>query len=234
MSKLINTLVLPVFMIVILLTDSGAVSAEQAGAGVKIAKPKPFTVTAPDKLGVNENGKGLKVGSLVKDYTINDINDKPYAISQTWREKPALIVFYRGGWCPFCNMQVRELSENYAKLSAAGVQTVLISADEPDKSAMISAEYNIPFPVLSDPDLLVHKAFNVVLTLDAATVEKYKGYGINLRDWSGKDHNSFAVASAFLIDRQGRVLVSHAPEDYRSRPSTEQLLNLIKQHVKTQ
>lgn len=92
---------------------------------------------------------------------------------------------------------------------------------------MISAQYDNPFPVLSDPNLTAHKAFDVVLELDAATLEKYQAYGINLRDWSGKDHNSIAVASAFVIDQSGRVVVSHAPEDYASRPSIEQLLALI-------
>ncbi len=198
----------------------------------KFATPKPYKPTATENLGVNENNKGLKVGHHVEELTINDMHGKPYPLKNAWQDKPALIVFYRGGWCPFCNMQVRELATKYDKLKAAGVQPVLISVDEPDKSAIISAQYDIPFPVLSDPDLLAHKAFNVVLELDAATLEKYKEYGINLQDWSGKSHNSIAVASAFLIDTSGNVMVSHAPEDYASRPSVEQLLALIEKMEK--
>ncbi len=222
---LLSTVLLAFFT----LTSTGCTesSPSQSPKPTEIAEPKAYKPTATEKLGVNENGKGLQVGQQIEELTINDMHGKPYPIKNAWQDKPALIVFYRGGWCPFCNMQVRELATNYSKLESAGVQPVLISVDAPDKSAMISAQYDIPFPVLIDPDLLAHKAFNVVFELDAATLEKYKEYGINLQDWSGKDHNSIAVASAFLIDKNGQVVVSHAPEDYTSRPSVEQLLVLI-------
>ncbi|MGI9284368.1 MAG: peroxiredoxin-like family protein [Pseudomonadales bacterium] len=204
-----------------------ATPTDKTSNSVTVAEPREYKPTATEKLGVNENGKGLMVGEHVEELTINDMYGKPYPIKNAWQDKPALIVFYRGGWCPFCNMQVRELAVNYDTLEEAGVQPILISVDEPDKSAMVSAKYNIPFPVLSDPNLLAHNAFNVVLKLDAATLEKYKEYGINLQDWSGKGHNSIAVASAFLIDKNGHVVVSHAPEDFASRPSVDQLLAMI-------
>lgn len=209
--------------------ESSRSKAKPSQDTVKFAEPKQHKPTATDKLGVNENNKGLTVGDHVEEITINDMHGKPYPIKNAWRDKPALIVFYRGGWCPFCNMQVRELAVNYDKLKAAGVQALLISVNEPDKAAMMSARYDIPFPVLSDPNLVAHNAFNVVLDLDAATLEKYKEHGIKLRDWSGESHNKIAVASAFLVDQSGHVVVSHAPEDFASRPSVEQLLTLIAQ-----
>ncbi|MGI9294804.1 MAG: peroxiredoxin-like family protein [Pseudomonadales bacterium] len=231
MKNFIRTFALPVTLLVTLFSVSANVAAatpaSKTNDPLKIAEPREYKPTATDKLGVNENNKGLKVGERAEELTINDMHGKPYPIKNAWQENPALIVFYRGGWCPFCNMQVRELATNYDKLKAAGVQPLLISVDEPEKSAMVSAEYDIPFPVLSDPNLIAHNAFNVVLELDDATLEKYKEYGINLQDWSGKGHNSIAVASAFLIDTSGHVVVSHAPEDYTSRPSVEQLLALI-------
>lgn len=224
----------PLSLLVTLFTTTANIYAatpaqSQAKNTVKIAEPKEYKPTTTEKLGINENNKGLTVGDHVEELTINDMHGKPYPIINAWRDKPALIVFYRGGWCPFCNMQVRELAVNYDKLKAAGVQPLLISVNEPDKAAMLSVKYAIPFPVLSDPNLIAHNAFNVVLDLDAATLKKYKEYGINLQDWSGKDHNKIAVASAFLIDQSGHVVVSHTPEDFTSRPSVEQLLALIEQ-----
>lgn len=196
--------------------------------GVYLPDPRSYVAAPDESIGLNQNGKGLAVGTHIESVSISDMHDSEYPLEEAWQEKPALIVFYRGGWCPFCNMQVRELSVFHHRLVEAGVQTVLISADAPDKSALLGAKYEIPFPVLSDPDLLAHRIFNVVLTLDEQTVATYKNdYGIDLEAWSGRDHRSFAVASAFIVDQQGMVKASHAPEDYRQRPSIEQLLQMI-------
>ena len=200
---------------------------EHRESRVQIAEPRAFSITADDLLGVNESGKGRPPGHPVADFSLKDIQGNDYAINQSWQDQPALVVFYRGGWCPFCNMQVRELSENHQKLVDAGVQPVLISVDEPDKTAMLSAQYSIPFPVLSDPDLTAHREFNVVLELDEATLSRYEEYGIELAAWSGMDHNAIAVASVFIVGTKGEILLSHAPEDYSARPSIDQLLMMI-------
>ena len=198
------------------------------GAEVSLPDPRSYVAAPDESIGINQNGKGLAAGTQIESVSVSDLYGAKYALEDAWKEKPALIVFFRGGWCPYCNMQVRELSVYHSKLQEAGVQPVLISVDEPDKSALLGAKYDIPFPVLSDPDLIVHKQFNVVLTLDKNTVDVYKNqYDIDLSAWSGRDHRSFAVASAFVVDKDGVVRVSHAPKDYSQRPSIEQLLKLI-------
>jgi hypothetical protein len=75
--------------------------------------------------------------------------------------------------------------------------------------------------------LIAHEAFNVVLQVDDERLEAYKSKGLLLKDWSGQEHNKVAVASAFIVDQQGRVLFSHAPIDYATRPSIDQLLSVI-------
>lgn len=240
MNHLMKVLALPLTLAIVFFAISANIHADapldkskqvENKNTLKLAKPKEYKTTAADKLEMNENDKGLKPGEKVKEFVINDMLGKDYPIKRAWQDKPALIIFYRGGWCPYCNMQVRELSVNYEKLKDAGVQPILISVNEPDKAALMTAQYEIPFPVLSDVDLLAHNAFNVVLTLDDATLKKYKEYGINLKDWSGKDHNSIAVASTFLINTDGKVLVSHTSMDYASRPSIKQLLELVDKHI---
>ena len=198
---------------------------------LKVATPMDYTAVENAALGVNENGKGLEPGTEIVALTIADIHGKPFELQQAWREQPALVIFYRGGWCPFCNMQVRELSVKYPQLQAAGVQALLISVDEPDKAAMVDAQYEIPFPVLSDPKLIAHEAFNVVLELSEENLARYREYGLDLSAWSGQEHNKIAVSSVFLIDQSGTVLFSHAPEDFRSRPSVEQLVAVIESHL---
>lgn len=204
------------------------------GACDKQAKPtlilpdlKAYTLLTDAQLGSNENGKGLSLGSKVESVDLKTTAGKKYVLASAWQDKPALIIFYRGGWCPYCNMQMRELSQNHAKFDEAGIQLVAISVDQADAAALTSSTYQIPFPVLSDSELVALNTFNVAMPLDAETLSRYKAYGIVPSDWSGKNHNTIAVSSAFIIDTQGRVRFSHATSDYKSRPSPEQLLHVI-------
>lgn len=195
---------------------------------VSVAKPKQYKQIEADEVGVAEEGVGVAVGTQVPNITLNDIEGKSVHLRDYWADQPVLLVFYRGGWCPYCNMQVQELSGRYEAFKAAGIQPVLISVDAPDKAAMVDSQYAIPFPVLSDSALKAHTAFNVLLKLDGVTLAKYKLFGIVPQDWSGKTHNTIAVASAFVVDTAGVVKAAHASSDYASRPSADQLLALAK------
>ena len=201
-----------------------ACSEQRPDEAVALAPAGTFNALADDGLGVNENGKGLAVGTQLGSVTVKTVHGRHYELSDAWAEKPALIIFYRGGWCPYCNGQVKQLSDEYDKLQQAGLQPVLISVDKPGRSALVDAEYDIPFPVLSDAQLAAHKLFNVVLKLDAKTLVRYKQYGVVPQQWSGEDHNSIGVSSAFFVDTQGVVRLSHAPADFRVRPSVDQLV----------
>jgi peroxiredoxin len=133
------------------------------------------------------------------------------------------LIFYRGGWCPFCNFQIRELTHAYGELRKRGVMPVAVSVDRTDEATRTSATYEIPFRVLSDPDLQAHEAFKVVHHADDAEVARLKGFGMDIEQYSGRDHHAIAIPSMFVIDKSGMVRWAHAARDYKTRPSPEQL-----------
>ncbi len=187
----------------------------------------PLAVTAEDKLGTNDEGIGLKVGDTIPDFTVKahngDIVDKDVLL----QEAPLLVIFYRGGWCPYCNAQIRQLTTAYPEFKQRNVYPVLISVDEVDGATLASKTYDIPFAVLSDPNLSALTAFNVIMSVDAETYKQYQDYGIDLEKWSGQNHHKIAVSSAFLIDKAGIVRWAHTSKDYKTRPSPKQLLAVI-------
>ena len=189
--------------------------------------PKPLTEPTAEALGTREDGLGLAVGATIPLFEILDFRGEVFS-STAINDADTLVVFYRGGWCPFCNFQIRELSQSYDKFKALGVSLVAISVDRPDAAAVTRNAYEVPFPVLSDPGLKAHEAFNVVLQLDAAGVARLAKYGHDIEKWSGKDHHKMAVPAVFLV-RDGKVAWAHVARDYKTRPSTEQLLTAVKQ-----
>ena len=171
---------------------------------------------------------GLNAGDRPADFTVLTHKGEDVSLNElTKSSAPLLVVFYRGGWCPYCNVQIRQLSEAWPEFKKRGVTPVLISVDKPDASAMAKATYEIPFPVLSDPELKAHEAFDVVVEIDDATAEKYKTYGIVLEDWSGKDHHKIAAPGIFLLDASGTIKWAHVSMDYKTRPSVTQLLEML-------
>ena len=104
---------------------------------------------------------------------------------------------------------------------------VAISVDKVDEASKTNTTYEIPFPVLSDPELHAHEAFRVVHEASEDEVARLKGFGIDIERSSGKTHHKFAVPAVFLIDAHGVVRWAHADPDYKVRPTTAQLLAAI-------
>lgn len=187
----------------------------------------PLAITSDDALGTNDENIGLKAGDKVGNFSVADQNGNKITSGQLLQDAPIMVMFYRGGWCPFCNVQIRQLTLAYPEFEKRGVKIAAISVDSAEGAALASKTYDIPFAVLSDSDLSAHTAFNVVMDIDAATFERYKEYGLDLEKWSGKDHHKIAFSSIFFLDKSGQVKWSHAQRDYRTRPSPEQLLSVI-------
>jgi peroxiredoxin len=215
------------FLLLVPLMSACDPPAPTSAPTFEASSPKPLAAPTAEALGTREDGLGLAVGAAIPLFEIQDFRGETFS-STAINDANTLVVFYRGGWCPFCNFQIRELSQSHDKFKALGVSLVAISVDRPDAAAVTRNAYEVPFPVLSDPDLKAHEAFNVVLQLDAAGVARLAKYGHDIEKWSGKDHHKMAVPAVFLV-RDGKVAWAHVARDYKTRPSTEQLLTAVKQ-----
>lgn len=198
----------------IILAASGLAAAQTAG-------------TAEDRFGVLPEGIGIPVGQAAPDAVVHDQTGRVQRLSDLWKEGPILLVFYRGGWCPYCAAQIRELTKAAPEYAKRGIHPVVISVDRVEESAKSQARYAIPFPVLSDPDLEAHRAYRVLNKNDETATATLKSFGIDLEKASGRAHHTIAIPSVFVIDGGGVVRVAHADRDYKVRPSTAQLLSAI-------
>jgi peroxiredoxin len=187
----------------------------------------PYANPSPAEVGTLAEGLGIAVGERAPDSEVHDSAGRPVRLQELWRSGPILLVFYRGGWCPFCNRQIHDLATASAEYQQRGVRPVAVSVDRMDQAAKTRATYSIGFPVLSDPDLTAHRAYRVVHHVEEAEYARLQGYGIDLEKASDRMHHAIAVPSIFLIDAKGIVRWAHANPDYKVRPSTSQILAAI-------
>jgi len=189
---------------------------------------KEYSAPAKERLGTLPEGVGVPVGQTPPDAVLEDLSKGKVDLAELAEKRgPLLVVFYRGGWCPYCNFEIHELAVAYPDYQKRGILPVAISVDKPSESAETAATYTIPFPVLSDPDLRAHQAFRVVHTADETEVLKLKGAGIDLEEASGRTHHEFAIPALFVVDRSFTVRWAHADPDYKVRPRTSQILGVI-------
>lgn len=206
----------------------GPTAADQKSEPMKKPRTKAFDHPGPDRLGTLPEGVGVVVGRTAPGFELPDVHGKTVSLASLTAKGPVLVVFYRGGWCPYCNMQIHELSRRAPDFEKLGVQLVAISVDKPDKAAVTQASWTIPFPVLSDPDAKVHAAWNVVHVVPSPVFEKLKAFGMDIEAWSGRKHHKIAIPSVFLVDKEGVVRWAHAERDYKVRPSVDQVLSAIR------
>jgi peroxiredoxin len=215
--------------VAVLSASAPAIPSGASGAETSEKKPmmKEAEATRDSDLGKLAPGIGIAVGSQAPGFSLSDGDGKTVSLAELTKNGPVLVIFYRGGWCPYCNFEIHELTEAYPEFQRRGVTPVAISVDKPDESAKTMATYSIPFPVLSDPELTAHTAYHVIHAADEAEAAKLKGFGIDLEASSGKTHHSFAVPSLFLVDKTGKVRWAHGDPEYKVRPRTKQILAAI-------
>ncbi|MBT7951935.1 MAG: AhpC/TSA family protein [Gammaproteobacteria bacterium] len=206
---------------------------QQASAELKLpAEARANATTSAESLGTLEKNMGLKAGETVPGFTTHTYEGKPVTLAELLNNGPIMVIFYRGGWCPFCNYQVRQITQAYDKFQKRNVTPVLISVDQTDGAMLVKEAYDIPFPVLSDSELAAHESFNATIELDNTDYEKYKNYGVDLEAWSGLSHHKIAAPAVFLVSPDSKVLWSHVAMDFKTRPSVDQLLNVIDNNLK--
>lgn len=170
------------------------------------------------------NSTPLKVGDSIPDVKLRTEEDKEVSLRKLISEKPTVLIFYRGGWCPFCNRQLQSLAGIEDDLNKAGVQLLAISMDQPAKLKATPDREKLHYRLLSDSDAAAATAFGIAFKVDDATVEKYKGYGINLDAASGRDHHILPHPAVFVADTSGKIRFAHVNPDYKVRLEPKEIL----------
>jgi len=170
------------------------------------------------------NATPLKVGDSIPAVKLRTEDDKELSLRKLVSEKPTVLIFYRGGWCPFCNRHLQSLAGIEDDLNKAGVQLLAISMDQPAKLKATPDREKLHYRLLSDSDAAAATAFGIAFKVDDKTVEKYKGYGINLDAASGNDHHILPHPAVFVADTSGKIHFAHVNPDYKVRLEPKKIL----------
>jgi len=147
----------------------------------------------------------VEVGSTAPNISLVRADGTPVQLHDLVAEHPGVFVFYRGGWCPYCNDHLSELGEVADELAELGYRIHALSADRPEKVSESAASGGVTYSLYSDASADAARAFGLAFAVDDGTYQKLLDYGIDLEDASGKEHHLLPVPAVFLIDRDGNL-----------------------------
>ncbi len=171
---------------------------------------------------------GLQVGDKAPDFSLPNVYGKQIQLYSLLKKGPVIINFYRGAWCPFCNLELRALKQNLPAFTRYGATLISITPQKPDKSLEQVKKGHFPFDILSDLDSSVIKKYKLFFTVPKDLVAVYKKLGLNLEDFNGKGRNELPVPGTLVIDKNGIVRAAFADTDYKKRMEPKAIIDALK------
>ncbi|WP_299184034.1 peroxiredoxin-like family protein [uncultured Aquimarina sp.] len=173
-----------------------------------------------------------KVGEKINNATLIDINGDRKQISDFMQRDYLVLNFYRGGWCPYCNMELRAYEQLITRFNDLNTSIVAISAEIPDNNTRTFDKNNLSFPVLSDVDAKFMKSLGIVFTLNDDLKREYSNFGIDLKQFHGNLNFELPVPGVYVVNKNFEVVFKHLEENYMTRFEPTQLLNILKEQTK--
>ena len=172
--------------------------------------------------------QALRTGQSAPDFTLPDAQERPVSLAALLRGGPVVVTFYRGGWCPYCNIQLRAYQQALPDIVALGGRLLAISPQTPDASLDTAEKNALEFDVLSDAGNAVARRFGLVFTLPDELQAAMRANGKLLTDINGDDSWALPVPATYVIATDGRVALAHVEVDYRLRLEPDAIIDALR------
>ncbi|MEM0924882.1 MAG: peroxiredoxin-like family protein [Planctomycetota bacterium] len=157
------------------------------------------------------------VGQIAPGFKLPDANGNTIELSSLLDNGPVVLTFYRGGWCPYCNIELRALQSALPQIQSQGASLVAVSPQTPDQSLSTAEKNELEFRVLSDFGNQVAADYGLVFSLPEPLRPIYADFGIDLPAYNGDETFELPVPATYVIDREGYVRYAFVNADYRRR-----------------
>jgi peroxiredoxin len=169
----------------------------------------------------------LRESGAAPDFTLPDASGTPFTLSERLRNGPVVLIFYRGGWCPYCNIQLRAFQRSLDAIAAHGGQLAAISPQLPDGSLSTAESNKLGYAVLSDVGNKVARSFGLVYDLPQELRDALTANGKALPGLNGDESWELPLPSVYVIDTHRTIALARAELDYRDRVAPETVIEVL-------
>lgn len=177
--------------------------------------------------------KAIKVGDKAPDFSLPNANGRKVALYENLNQGPVLISFYRGGWCPFCNLELRAYQKMLPDIKACSATLIGISPEQPDYSLTTVEKNHLEFEVLSDLENKVATKYGLVFALDTSIRRLYAELGAELPKINADESWTLPIPATYLVDQDGIIIWANVNANYLERAEPAIVLSALKHHART-
>ncbi|MBH0088543.1 AhpC/TSA family protein [Pseudoalteromonas arctica] len=159
----------------------------------------------------------LQIGQKVENFSLANHNGENIELADLLKKGPVIISFYRGGWCPYCNLELKALNDYLPQFKTQSAQLVAISPQLPDETLSTAQKNDLEFDVLSDISNKVAEQFGLLFTLDERIQALYTQFGIDFEHYYGDKSFKLPLPATYVINQEGVITYAFLNEDYTLR-----------------
>ncbi|MEC9491479.1 peroxiredoxin-like family protein [Flexistipes sp.] len=178
------------------------------------------------KSGIEENIP--KAGSKAYDFTLQNYDGSAVTLSEEASKGPVVLSFYRGGWCPVCNLELNYLQSRLSDFQSHGANLIAVSPELPEYANETVERHSIEFPVLYDSDNNVAAKYGLVFKMPEDLVEIYEKFGLDVAKHNGNEKYEIPIPATFVVDRDLTLKYVFGKADYNQRAEPDDIIEVLK------
>lgn len=175
--------------------------------------------------GIDKSALGL--GDVIPEFSLPNAKGDMVNIKDVLAEGPVVLTFYRGGWCPFCNLQLQEYQDHLDEITAQGAKLVAVAPESPSHVESTTKAHDLTFDVLSDDKNKTAKEFGLVFELAEAVRPVYAKFGIDVPAHNGDASYELPVPATYVVNQEGVITWAMVDADYTKRAEIEDILKAL-------
>jgi len=169
----------------------------------------------------------FKSGQKIPQITLPNATGQEVNVNEELKNNKVVLAFYRGGWCPYCNLELKALQDALPQIEAKGAKLIAIAPEAPDNSLTTKEKNELTFEVLSDTDNKTANELNLTFKLNEPLQELYKGFGIDLDTNQANTNQELPIAATYVIEQDGTISYHFLQEDYKLRADPKEILEAL-------
>ena len=209
--------------------------SEELSSTVEVVKgslpPRIFAAIGQSIADLRATGiesRAAGIGARIAAPTLVGLDVVSVNLGENTKGRPFVLIFYRGGWCPYCNVTLKAYARLEPAFRDAGAAIFAVTPELPARARTTVETNGVGFPVLVDEGNRFARSLGLVFDLPASLRPRYREIGIDLPDWNGDDSHELPVPAVYVVDRDGVIRFAHVEADFTTRAEPEAVLSAVR------